>query len=63
MFFNDDDMNNDMYFQFDGEAGENFRNGCAIFCRNQSHTLENLKIKVRKDLKLAQLLAVSILTI
>ncbi|KAL4228501.1 PDZ domain containing 1 [Mactra antiquata] len=43
--------------RFDGEAGENFRNGCAIFCRNQSHTLENLKAKFKKDLKLAQLLA------
>ncbi|XP_053408833.1 rho guanine nucleotide exchange factor 12-like isoform X6 [Mercenaria mercenaria] len=43
--------------RFDGEAGENFRNGCAIFCRNQSHTLENLKIRVRKEPKMAQLLS------
>ena len=46
--------------QFDGEAGENFRNGCAIFCRNQSHMLETLKVRVRKEPKLAQLLSVSI---
>ncbi|KAK3611366.1 hypothetical protein CHS0354_025897 [Potamilus streckersoni] len=42
--------------RFDGDAGENFRNGCAIFCRNQSHALENLKVRIRKDQRLAQLL-------
>ncbi|KAL3887292.1 hypothetical protein ACJMK2_027235, partial [Sinanodonta woodiana] len=43
--------------RFDGDAGENFRYGCAIFCRNQSHALENLKVRIRKDQRLAQLLA------
>jgi len=46
------------FLQFAGEAGENFRNGCAIFCRNQSHTLEQLKMRVRKEPKTAQLLSV-----
>jgi len=44
--------------QFDGQAGENFKNGCAVFCRNQQFTLEQLKARVRKDTKMAQLLSV-----
>lgn len=46
--------------QFDGEAGSEFREGCAIFCRNQSYALEQLRIKQRRDEKFSRLLAVSI---
>ena len=46
--------------QFDGEAGETFSNACAIFCRNQSHGLEVLRSKIRKDQKAACFLQVSL---
>ena len=46
--------------QFDGEAGETFSNACAIFCRNQSHGLEVLRSKIRKDQKAACFLQVSV---
>ncbi|KAJ8316065.1 hypothetical protein KUTeg_006079 [Tegillarca granosa] len=41
--------------RFDGEEGEAFRNGCAIYCRNQAHALEALKFR-RRDARLAQFL-------
>ncbi|XP_064618378.1 rho guanine nucleotide exchange factor 11-like isoform X3 [Liolophura sinensis] len=43
--------------RFDGEAGSEFREGCAIFCRNQSYALEQLRIKQRRDEKFSRLLA------
>ena len=45
--------------QFDGEAGEKFRKGCAEYCRNQAFALEALKKQTRKEPKLAQFLIVS----
>lgn len=46
-------------FQFDGEEGLRFRQACAIFCGNQSHALEVLRVKQKKDQKLAMFLHVS----
>ncbi|XP_052805006.1 uncharacterized protein LOC128234667 isoform X6 [Mya arenaria] len=43
--------------RFDNHEGENFKHGCAVFCRNQSHMLEQLKLRLRKETKTAQLLA------
>ncbi|XP_041372908.1 rho guanine nucleotide exchange factor 11-like isoform X4 [Gigantopelta aegis] len=42
--------------RFDGEAGEEFRQGCAEFCRNQTFALEALKKQQRKDQRLSQFL-------
>ncbi|GAB6027465.1 hypothetical protein CHUAL_001722 [Chamberlinius hualienensis] len=42
---------------FDGAAGENFREAAATFCKNQSIALEALKVRQKKDQKLAQFLA------
>lgn len=42
--------------RFDGEDGEEFKKNCAIFCRNQSSALETLRLKQRKDQRLAQFL-------
>lgn len=48
------------FVKFDGSAGETFRQAAATFCKNQSLALESLKVRQRKDQKLAQFLAVSI---
>ncbi|ELU16616.1 hypothetical protein CAPTEDRAFT_220966 [Capitella teleta] len=39
--------------RFDGEPGQKFRQACAEFCGNQSHALEVLRVKQKKDQKLA----------
>ncbi|XP_078323651.1 rho guanine nucleotide exchange factor 11-like isoform X5 [Crassostrea virginica] len=41
--------------RFDTE-GEAFRNGCATFCQNQSHALDVLRAKQRKDNRLTNFL-------
>ncbi|XP_071175588.1 rho guanine nucleotide exchange factor 11-like isoform X37 [Mytilus edulis] len=43
--------------RFDAEEGEAFRNGCAIYCRNQSHALESLRSRQKKDSRLSSFLA------
>ncbi|CAC5390881.1 ARHGEF12 [Mytilus coruscus] len=43
--------------RFDAEEGEAFRNGCAIYCRNQSHALESLRSRQKKDNRLSSFLA------
>ena len=53
-------MSGCVLFQFEGEQGETFKNACAIFCRNQTHTLDMLRIRRRKDQKFAMFLQVSI---
>ena len=47
--------------QFDADAGKQFKNAVAVFCKNQAYALETLKNKTRKDQKLAAFLAVSML--
>ena len=47
-------------FQFDGENGDAFRQSCAIFCRNQSHALDLLRSRQKKDTRFSNFLAVSI---
>ncbi|XP_022109338.1 rho guanine nucleotide exchange factor 11-like isoform X2 [Acanthaster planci] len=41
---------------FDGEAGETAKRICAMFCQNQKAALEMLKIRQKKDSRLAQFL-------
>ena len=43
--------------RFDGQEGEAFRNGCAIYCRNQSHALDTLRSRQKKDSRLSNFLA------
>ena len=43
--------------RFDGEAGHRFKMAAAAFCRNQTAGLEALKMRQKKDPKLAQFLA------
>ncbi|XP_052253309.1 uncharacterized protein LOC127859834 isoform X3 [Dreissena polymorpha] len=42
--------------RFDGTAGENFKHGCGVFCRNQTNALESLKVYKNKNQKFSQLL-------
>ncbi|KAL5020524.1 hypothetical protein ScPMuIL_003416 [Solemya velum] len=43
--------------RFDNEEGKKFRNSCAICCRNQSHAIEALKLRQKKDQRLSQFLS------
>ncbi|GAU88500.1 hypothetical protein RvY_01187-2 [Ramazzottius varieornatus] len=43
--------------RFDGEAGHRFKMAAAAFCRNQTAGLEALKLRQKKDQRLAQFLA------
>ena len=45
-------------FQFDGENGDRFKRACATFCGNQSHALEVLRSKQKKEPKFATFLQV-----
>lgn len=40
----------------DGERGEQFRRAAAAFCQHQQYALEALKLRQKKDQKLAQFL-------
>jgi len=44
--------------QFGGENGEQCVVACSEFCRDQSHAHETLKVRRRKDSKLALFLQV-----
>ena len=44
--------------QFSGEPGDKFKSACATFCRSQSYALETLRVRQRKDQKLAIFLQV-----
>lgn len=46
-------------FQFDGPSGEHLKHAAATYCENQSIALESLKMRQKKDQKLAQSLSVS----
>ena len=43
--------------RFDSESGHRFKMAAAAFCRNQSSGLEALKLRQKKDQKLAEFLA------
>ena len=49
--------------QWEGEEGEEFKKSCATFCRDQSHALSYLRMRRRKDQKLANFLQVSIIAL
>ncbi|KAK2165386.1 hypothetical protein LSH36_51g06003 [Paralvinella palmiformis] len=45
-----------MLSSWEGEEGEEFKKSCAKFCRDQSHALAYLRMRQRKDQKLANFL-------
>jgi len=47
--------------QFGGETGEQFVVACSDFCRDQSHAQDVLRLRRRKDPKLALFLQVKLL--
>ena len=34
-----------VFFQFDNEAGEQFKEACATFCNHQKYAFEQLKVQ------------------
>ncbi|GFU54515.1 rho guanine nucleotide exchange factor 12 [Nephila pilipes] len=46
-----------MLEMFDGAAGEHLKHAAATYCKNQSIALESLKLRQKKDQKLAQSLS------
>ena len=49
-------------FQFSGLEGDKWKDVAAKFCQHQSHALEMLRVKQRKDQKLALFLQVTYTT-